>query len=92
MKIFYVSQDINNDYDVYSDFVIICKDEEQARTTHPMDINLKWQNGNWRRNPCDSNFYDSLTWVKPSDVKVTYLGEAADGIEESIICSSFHAG
>jgi hypothetical protein len=42
MKLFHVSQDVNNDYDTYSDFVIACKDEETARWTHPHEYVEKW--------------------------------------------------
>lgn len=35
MKLFLVSQDVNNGYDTYSNMVVCAENEEKARLTHP---------------------------------------------------------
>jgi hypothetical protein len=35
--------------------------------------------------------YHIDSWARPEDVKVEYLGEAAEGVK-GLICESFHAG
>lgn len=84
MKLFHVSQSINGDYDTYSDFVVCCKDEKTARFTHPSGTK-DWNGKKWG----DWDFHD---WCAPKHVKVTYIGEAEKGLQEGVICDSFHAG
>jgi len=48
MKLYHVSQDKNNDYDTYSDFVICIASEEEARHTIPY---VTWDDGYWCRSP-----------------------------------------
>ena len=81
MKLFHVSQDVNNNYDTYSDFVIACEDEETAKWTHPNQYE-KW----------DGKQEAYSSWCGINDVKVEYIGEAKEGTTAGIICSSFHAG
>lgn len=82
MKLYRISQDVNNDYDTYSDAVVIATDEEDARKIHPRNINGFV--------PVKPPEYDS--WCGIGDVKVEYLGEAKPGSQRSIVCASFHAG
>jgi hypothetical protein len=81
MKLYHISQNQNNDYDTFSDLVVAAESEEEARNIHPSQ---------WRENPWA--YFDA--WCKsPDQVKVEYIGEAANHIKKgSIICSSFHAG
>jgi hypothetical protein len=84
MKLFHVSQDKNNDYDTYSDFVICCESEEIARNANPSngepmtEKEWKYKFSSW----CHSIKY----------VSVVYLGEADLNVKEGIVCSSYHAG
>lgn len=81
MKLYHISQSVNNDYDTFSDAVVCAASEEDARNTHP----------GWGEDPWKEDRYG--TWCKsPDEVTVKYIGEAAEGIEKGIICSSFHAG
>lgn len=89
MKLFLVSQSVNNGYDTYDSFVAVAENEEQARHTHPDGGTLtEFPDGHprtWR--------YD---WVEnPDDVAVLYLGEYSpnpDDNDSPIICASFNAG
>lgn len=83
MKLFSVSQSINNDYDTYSSFIICCETEDEAKNASPRD----GEPVNW------TDHWGTSSWVKsPKYVTVEYLGEAKEGLERGIICSSFHAG
>jgi hypothetical protein len=85
MKVFHVSVDYKRvdylTYDSYSDFVVVCETEEQARNIHPGDAS------HWDK------FRD---WVKTSDIPfltVVEIGTAHPDITPgTIICSSYHAG
>ena len=80
MKLYHVSQDENNDYDTFSDFVVCCESEEEARNTHPGNGVDPWNDRN-------------SGWCKsPYGTEVKYIGEAANDIQKGIICSSFRAG
>ena len=91
MNIYLLSQSVNNDYDTWDSCVVIAKDEEEARMTHPYyrffndDPNDEYNNwdgidrsyGGW----CDAKY-----------VSVELIGTAADGMERQVVCSSFNAG
>lgn len=82
MKLFLISQDQNKDYDTYDSAVVAAADEETARHMDPA-------NGkpieDWGKN------YSS--WCNgPEHVTVCYLGEAAYGVEQGVVCASFNAG
>ena len=84
MKIYLISQDVNDYYDTYDSAVVIAANEEQARNTYPGD-----EDG---RDIDFNNCWDSGNWVKsPNDVTVEYIGET-DIQERRVICSSFNAG
>lgn len=81
MKLFLISQDQNNDYDTYDSAVVVAPDEETARNMdpsngQPMD---RWEC--WWNTWCDD----------PNLVSVRYLGEAADGVTQGVVCASFNA-
>lgn len=82
MKLYHISQTEEEGYDTFSDAVVCASSEEEARTIHP-DGSI--YNDDWQ--------YNWKTWCKsPDQVVVKYLGDAAEGIEKGVICSSFHAG
>ena len=78
MKLFHISQDVNNGYDTYSDAVVAAETEDEARKIHPSGEDV-------------DKDYD-FTWTTPDNVQVSYLGEAAPNISKGVICASFHAG
>lgn len=77
MKLFIISQDINNDYDTYNAAVVAAHDEEDARSIHPNG----WQTA--------GDKFD-YSWVHPSQVHVKYLGETDE--ERGVVIASFYAG
>ena len=76
MKLYLITQEINNDYDTYDSFVVVAEDEESAKTVHPLDTDKSF--GSWVKD------------VK--DIQVEYLGEAKEGIKKGEILGSFNAG
>ena len=79
MKLFLISQNENNNYDTYDSAVVTAPDEETARRIDPSTGRLMH---NWGSVWCSA----------PEVVDVSYLGEAAEGTEQGVVCASFNAG
>lgn len=85
-KLFLIEQDVNQGWDRYDSAVVCAPDEETARRIHPdctfLDTPEQW-----------ANQLNYNTWTdSPTNVKVTYLGEAAEHLKTGVICASFNAG
>jgi hypothetical protein len=82
MKLFKISQTINQNWDTYDSAVVAAPDEGTARTIIP--------------GISEMDEYDTVElvseWATPENVTVEYLGEAKEGTPEGVICSSFNAG
>ena len=91
MNIYLLSQSTNTGYDTWDSCVVIAKDEEEARMTHPYyryftdDPNDEYNNWNGI-----SGDYDG--WCNSKYVSVELIGTAANGMKRQVVCSSFHAG
>jgi hypothetical protein len=91
MNIYLLSQSVNTGYDTWDSCVVIAKDEEEARMTHPYyrffndDPNDEYNN--W-----DGIDICSGAWCDAKYVSVELIGTAADGMERQVVCSSFNAG
>ena len=84
MKLFLIEQDQNCAYDSYDSAVVAAPNEDAARTMHP-ETGQPMKDEDWNEN------YG--LWCNGQEhVKVRYLGEAIDGVEPGIVCSSFNAG
>lgn len=84
MKLWFLSQDINNRYDTFDNCVVAAETEEEAKKVHPSGDQSGWENRKWY--PC---------WAEkePEAVSAVCIGEAAEGIEAgTVICSSFNGG
>lgn len=78
MKLYLISQDVNNDYDTYDSAVVAAENDEAARLTLPG--HSRW-----------GDYYTS--WAKnPDQVTVLHIGDAVPGTEAGVICASFNAG
>ena len=82
MKLYRIWQEVNDNYDTYDSAVVAARDEEDARSINPESIHFDEQR----------SWMDYGSWTTPENVKVEFLGEAADNIKRSIICVSFNAG
>jgi hypothetical protein len=91
MNIYLLSQSVNNGYDTWDSCVVIAKDEEEARMTHPyyryFNDDPYDEYNNW--NGMGRN-YDR--WCNAKYVSVELIGTAVDGMERQVVCSSFNAG
>jgi hypothetical protein len=94
MKLWLISQNVNNDYDTYSDAVVAAETRSEARNIHPRYPEYRWDSsGCWygiradesRWSPCD-------TWARPDQVTAELLGTAKPGTKAGVICKSYHAG
>lgn len=86
MKLFKISQTINNDYDTFDSAIVCAVDEFAARRIHPIEgwgchgREVAWQ----KEQGC---------WAKSADdVQVEEIGIAKDGAEEGVVLASFNAG
>ena len=83
MKLWLISQTVNNDYDTYSDAVVAADTRTEARHIHPSGTGPQYRDGAW---------WPGDTWALPEQVKVELLGTAKKDTKAGVICSSFHAG
>lgn len=82
MKLWKISQNVNNGYDTYDSAVVAAETMEAARETHPsVYFDLK-----------DTDPFKWSNWCEFEMVSVRYLGEAKEGTKAGVICASFNAG
>jgi hypothetical protein len=82
MKLFFIWQTENTDYDTYDSAVVCAKSEDDARMMSPSS-----------RAGVIHNFNTYSDWAtKPENVNVKYIGEADESIAIGVVCSSFNAG
>jgi len=104
MKLYLISQNVNNDYDTFDSAVVCAENEEKAKRVHPKegrDFPRIFYNEKTRQF-CNYNVYEELylfehkifgSWTNDlSKINVKYLGEANEGMAEGVICASFNAG
>jgi hypothetical protein len=82
MKLFLISQNVNDGYDTWDSAVVAAEDEQLARMTHPSEYKNPW-NGKEER-------YGG--WCDAVHVKVEYLADAKPGSQAGVILASFNAG
>lgn len=98
MKLWLISQTQNTGYDSYDSAVVAAETEEQAQKIHPSnylvfhdeydDWAWKMYNGTLRKQQ-----YPRYDWANSyKEVKVDYLGEAANANFSGVVCASFNAG
>lgn len=96
MKIYLISQKVNNGYDTYDSAIVCAKNKEEAIKWHPKG-NYDYPEGD--KNPFnkDPNRFlksdsDYGTWAKKKYVRVACIGKADKKIKKGVICASFNAG
>ena len=80
MKLFLISQDENCGYDTYDSAVVCAESEEDAKKMNPSG------------GRATDEKEDYGTWTTLKHVDVEYIGEAKEGSEPEVVCSSFNAG
>ncbi len=97
MKLFLISQSVNDGYDTYDSAIVCAKDEEHAKRTDPSGYYEIDEGGNFWFTYADGRKVNEGTeapgnWCTMENVEVEYIGEAKEGSEAGVICSSFNAG
>lgn len=83
LKLYLLSQTVNTEWDTYDSCVVACEDPAAAKKIHPST----YKTGEWW------NDHSCWDWTHDFDsITCEYLGDAVDGIEPGVICSSFNAG
>lgn len=93
MKLWLISQDVNDGYDTFDSAVVAAPDEESARQIGP-DAYRVWKGDQWHFCFADGTSQPELrhpSWADPDQVKAECIGE---GNHEAgrVICASFNAG
>ena len=93
MKLWLISQSVNNGYDTYDSAVVAAKTEEEARVTCPSSYSTKWSGTKWLTHLNDGRILElsSGAWCDPKDVEVMFLSNGYKG-EVGVILASFNAG
>lgn len=87
LKLFHISQNINSDYDTYSDAVVVAIDETGATAIHP--------SGGECPSVVEEDSYENSDWTIRKNVSIEYLADVPKGSKlklGQVICASFHAG
>ena len=92
MKLLVISQEVNDDYDTFSDAVVAAESEDEARNTHPQGY--VWRDDEWQFQFASGDWAKAgmNTWAHRDLVKVELIGEAIESVKVGVICASFHAG
>jgi hypothetical protein len=85
MKLFMISQNVNNDYDTYDSAVVIADSADTAQRMHPHYVETAGVV------PDGHDEWAYAEWARPEFVSVEYLGETAATMPR-IICTSYNAG
>lgn len=85
VKLWKISQSVNDDYDTYDSAIVVAADAADAKKIHPGEIPKKL----WWTKP---DRYG--TWASQlEDVTAEEIGEAAPHLTAGmVVCSSFNAG
>lgn len=97
MKLWLIAQTHNEDYDSYDSAVVAADTKEQAELTHPsVGSGLTWneEKRKWTDvyGRSGSGSSGSNSWTDPRWVKAKLIGEAIEGTQPGVICTSFNAG
>jgi hypothetical protein len=83
MKIWLISQEVNNGWDTFDSAVVTANTKNEARYIHPCKEKQNW-------NGIQKSDYDG--WCNALDVIVEYIGIAKEGTKKGVILSSYHSG
>lgn len=95
MKLFLISQDVNDGYDVYDSAVVAAESEEAARSIHPSRFYERLGNGwGFKYSSGEVKYEGEQTdcWCALDDVKVRCIGETETVQAGGVVCASFNAG
>ena len=92
LKLWKISQDVNDGYDTFDCAVVVARGHSAASMVHPVGDKVYWNGTDWLWAD-DHTEFGLNDWAKPVDVTVQHIGDAGPGLEEGdVICASFNAG
>ena len=97
MKLWLISQDVNNGWDTYDSAVVAAETEDEARNIYPDNWDStnpkKWNGSKWLWYLNDGRVlnYGSHSWTSPDNVHVEFLADGYDGPAGTVL-GSFNAG
>lgn len=95
LKLYLLSQSVNNGYDTHDSCVVCAENEEEAKHTSPSEFDV-WHNDAWYfrydNGVIKEGHFGGDTWTHPDKVRVQFLGNADKSIEKGVVCASFNAG
>lgn len=96
MKLWLISQSVNNNWDTYDSAVVAAETEEEARITYPDNNGISdrfWGGSKWLYKCGDGRFISTShsCWTTPDNVRVQFLADGYNG-EPGTVCASFNAG
>ena len=86
MKLYLLTQKVNNDYDTFDSCIVAAETEQDAKTIYPDGDEMNTPN-NWQQELFYSNW---VTDVK--DIQVKEIGTATADTKRGLILASFNAG
>ena len=101
MKLYKLSQNINNGYDTYDSAVVCAGSEEEARKIHPSEYVTHYNNGKWYGTysvapfgeyETENGYYSWIPFERIGEIVVEYIGEADKAVKNGVIVASFNAG
>lgn len=93
MKLWLISQNVNNNYDTYDSAVVGAETEDEARNIYPDHWDCKWSGSKWLWHLDDGRVldYGSKSWTSPDNVSVEFLADGYEGPAGTVV-ASFNAG
>jgi hypothetical protein len=96
MKLWLISQEVNNNWDTYDSAVVAANTEEEARLIYPDNWDKspkRWNGSKWLWYLDDGRVLDYLSgsWTSPDNVQVQFLADGYDGPAGTVL-GSFNAG
>lgn len=85
MKLYLLTQDVNNGYDTYDSMVVCAESKTKARLMHPSQYRKELTNED----------INGGTWVSLNDAKqitIKLIGQASPSIKPGVVLASFNAG
>lgn len=101
LNLYLISQTVNNDYDTFDSAVVAARDEEDARSIHPIFVH--WPDSFYQPTVTqtareaeeeeeENGYFDDSTWTTRENVEVRFLGIGSTDIKRGVVCASYNAG
>lgn len=98
MKLWLISQSVNNNWDTFDSAVVAAETEEEARMTYPTHYagvvaDRFWDGSTWLFRGSNGTVHrlGYSCWTTPDNVTVEFLADGYDG-PAGTVCASFNAG